>query len=105
VLGALAATSYDTRIDALHLPARLAGAAKQSIGTATRSPTACPLGWPSAFLASTRGGFTSGIIVATVIGGAIVLAAAAGVALFLPARPKGPRHETGHHRRDRRDRP
>jgi hypothetical protein len=37
-----------------------------------------------------RGGFTSGIIMATVIGAAIVLVAAAVGALFPPARPKGP---------------
>jgi hypothetical protein len=56
----------------------------------TAFATPCPLRSPSAFLASTRGGFTGGITMATVIGAAIVVVAAAVVALFLPAHPKGP---------------
>jgi hypothetical protein len=53
-----------------------------------RSPTAGPLRSPSAFLASPRGGFASGITMATVNGAVIVLVAAAVVALLLPAPPK-----------------
>jgi MFS transporter, DHA2 family, multidrug resistance protein len=90
VLGSIAATRYDTRIDAIHVPAQLAGTAKQSIGVATQIAHPLPARSPSACLASTRSRFTGGITMATVIGAAIVVVAAALVALFLPAHPKGP---------------
>ena len=54
------------------------------------SPDACPVRSPSAFLASTRGGLTSGITMPTIIGATLVLIGAAVVALVLPAHQNGP---------------
>jgi EmrB/QacA subfamily drug resistance transporter len=90
VLGSLAGTRYNTRIDALHLPAPLASAAKQSIGAATQVARHLPGAAGQRLIANTRAGFTSGITLATLIGAGIVAAAALIVALFLPAHAKEP---------------
>jgi EmrB/QacA subfamily drug resistance transporter len=87
VLGSLLATSYNSHIDSLRLPAAAAGAARSSIGAALEVAQRLG-GVPGAVLAhAARAGFSSGIEMATLVGAGVVACAALIVILFLPNRP------------------
>ena len=87
VLGSLLATSYNSHIDSLRLPAAAAGVARSSIGAALEVAQRLG-GVPGAVLAhAARAGFSSGIEMATLVGAGVVACAALIVILFLPNRP------------------
>ena len=87
VLGSLLATSYNSHIDSLRLPAAAAGVARSSIGAALEVAQRLG-GVPGAVLAhAARAGFSSGIEMATLVGAGVVACAALVVILFLPNRP------------------
>jgi predicted MFS family arabinose efflux permease len=86
VLGSLFATRYNARIDSLHLSARTAGVAKDSIGAALQLAAKLPGPARVQLMTNARSGFLSGIELATYVGAAVVFGAALIVARFLPAR-------------------
>ncbi|HEX4490759.1 MAG TPA: MFS transporter [Acidimicrobiia bacterium] len=86
VLGSLFATRYNARIDGLHLPAKVASAAKESIGAALQLATHLPGPARDQLVANARGGFVAGIELATYVGAAVVIGAVIIVVRFLPAR-------------------
>ncbi len=90
VLGSLAATRYNARVDGLHVPGHVAAAARQSIGAALVVARHLPGTEAGRFAAAARGGFTDGISVATIAGAVVVVFAAATVVCFLPARAERP---------------
>ncbi len=86
VLGSLFATKYNASIDHLHLPAKTAGVARQSIGAALQLAQKLPASERVHLVQSAQHGFLEGIQLATFAGAAVVACAAVVVACFLPAR-------------------
>jgi EmrB/QacA subfamily drug resistance transporter len=87
VLGSLLATRYNARIDALHLPPRAAGVARESIGAALAAAGRVGGATGQRLIDAARAGFASGIQFATLVSAAVIAAAVVVVVLFLPNRP------------------
>ena len=94
VLGSIAATRYNARIDALAAPPSISRVAKESIGAALQLGHSLPQAVGTRLVVSARAGFTSGIQSATLVGAAVVFVAVIIVVRFLPARPTGSERQT-----------
>jgi hypothetical protein len=92
VLGSIAATHYNSRIDRLHLPAGTTSTAKESIAAALGLAHRLPPAAGARVADAARAGFTDGIRLATFVAAGTVFAAACLVVRFLPARER-PRPE------------
>jgi Na+/melibiose symporter-like transporter len=90
VIGSIFATSYRpgiaTALARLGAPAHVISAAKDSVGGAMASAASLPGGLRQLVMASARHEFVHAFGMASRVGGAVILVAAAVVFLFLPAR-------------------
>ena len=96
VIGSLLVTRYDSRIDALAIPAPARAAARSSIGAALQVAKGLGGHAGQGLADAARAGFADGLQFAALIVAAVIALAVVVVVLFLPNRPTtkdGPRTE------------
>ncbi len=90
VIGSLLVTRYNSRIDALVLPARSRSTVRSSIGAALLEARHVGGIAGQRIVEAARGGFVNGFQFATLVVAAVIAASVIVVVLFLPNRPPAP---------------